>query len=160
MDEPKYPLFTDKEKAEIYNRAYNNTLATLKSQFKVRHRLENELLEDCYHVVAYYPTGSRYICSPAPVDTDEDFVVLLRPNSHKYIESWMSAEGYECNSKVYAGSKFWSFKGKDKGTLVNFITTEDSEFYNNFIIATEEAKERNLLKKEDRINLFKEFKVE
>jgi hypothetical protein len=123
------------------------------------HRIENELLDDCWHAIAYYPTGSRYICSPAPTDTDEDYVVLLRPGSKRYIETWMQAEGFELHGRQYNSAEFWSFKKNENGTVVNYITSDNPEFYENFILATEEAKSRNLLNKEDRIKLFEEYRV-
>lgn len=96
-----------------------------------------------------YPTGSRYICSPAPVGTDNDTVVFA---SEGYEQS-LAAEGFDYTmSEVDYGTQglFFSWrKGED-----NYIVTTDEEFYNRFVKATDLAKLLNLTRKEHRIALF------
>lgn len=113
------------------------------------------------NAISVYPTGSRVICSPAPTDTDEDFVVLLNQKLEvfEFVEL-MSDKGYECDGgEVYdilcelEDECGWaSFRSEDGKT--NYIVTYNEAFYNRFVFATDVAKSMNLLVKEDRKKLF------
>lgn len=103
------------------------------------------------------PTGSKFICSPPVLDTDEDWIVLVDDLgiTHKYLDS----EGYVVGGSFWVDAEtknksfpnyWWSYK---KGKQ-NLIITKSEVFYNKFVLATYVAKKLNLLKKEDRITLF------
>lgn len=96
-----------------------------------------------------YPTGSRYICNPPPIDTDNDTIVLA---SEGYEEA-LSADGFDYTmSEVDYGTQglFLSWRKGEN----NYIVTTDEEFYNRFVKATNLAKLLNLLRKEHRVALF------
>lgn len=115
--------------------------------------------EDILHLIdKITPTGSRVICNPAPTDTDQDFVVLLKPADElEVVEDFQNAEYDQDGDETYdilyeLGSGGWaSFR---KGDL-NYIVTFDEGFYNRFVMATDIAKDLNLLNKPDRVTLFK-----
>jgi len=106
--------------------------------------------EDC--IIKSYPTGSRYICDPAPTDTDNDTVILV--NGYYDWGSILLDDGWEDCGKEYAfphsSIQFRAFRKGEE----NYIVTEEDDFYLSYIKATEGAKALNLLKKEDRIALF------
>lgn len=111
--------------------------------------LENE------NIISITPVGSRVTCVPAPTDTDQDYLVLIKEGASNKITLDLiinkytldgKKEGYESEDNI-----FNSWKKDD----INLIVTEDKEFAEKFLIATKIAKENNLLRKEDRINLFK-----
>lgn len=95
--------------------------------------------------------GSRVTCSPAPTDTDEDWLVLMRGNPSEDL----AALGFtkDKGPKFYTGSDAGGFRSWRKGEL-NLITTEEPRFYDLFVTATALAKRYNLLAKGDRIALF------
>ena len=95
--------------------------------------------------------GSRVTCSPAPVDTDRDWLVLIKPGAEKLLpENGFSQDG---SPQFYTGNDNGGFRSWRKGEL-NVITTPDNEFFQRFITATALAKRFNLLNKQDRIALF------
>lgn len=101
--------------------------------------------EEC--VIQKWATGSRYICNPAPTDTDNDTVFLV--NGFHPWDDMLKAEGFEpCGD--YAGEEFEAYRKGEE----NYIITEDPEFFLSYVKATEAAKALNLLEKEDRIKLF------
>lgn len=104
--------------------------------------------EEC--VIKQYPTGSRYICNPAPTDTDNDTIFLV--NGFYDWKAALEADGWEYCGKDY--EKDGEFDAYRKGEE-NYIVTEDPEFYKSFVQATEGARALNLLNKEDRIKLFR-----
>lgn len=100
-------------------------------------------------VILSYPTGSRYICNPAPTDTDNDTVILC--NGYYDYASMLINDGWEdCGQQYEMPGDFMAFRKDEE----NLIITEDPEFFQTYIRATEGAKVLNLLKKEDRIALF------
>ena len=100
-------------------------------------------------ILAAHKTGSSYICNPPVTNTDIDWIILVS-GYYDYVtalqeEGWVTSE----NDK-YDRDFFTSFR---KGA-VNYIITEEDNFFYNFVCATEGAKSLNLLNKEDRIKLF------
>jgi hypothetical protein len=101
-----------------------------------------------------YQTGSSVICSPPVLDTDIDFVICTTSygklynflKDHEFQRSCVEEEEYDLESE--------EFECYRKGNI-NFIVTEDYEWYKKWVFATKVAKKLNLLKKEDRITLFK-----
>jgi len=114
-----------------------------------KHRGESlEEFETC--VIHSHATGSRYICDPAPQDTDNDTVFLV--NGYYDYETFLLKTGWECCGKDYEGeSEFSAFRKGEE----NYILTENEDFYLSYVKATEGAKALNLTNKEDRIKLFK-----
>lgn len=98
---------------------------------------------------AYSMTGSRYICDPPPMDTDEDYIVLAHDFSLSIL--YYEIHGFKkFQEKDYPDPNFISLRLGE----YNLIVTKSEAYYNRFCAATELAKKRNLLNKEDRINLF------
>lgn len=99
----------------------------------------------------FEPVGSRVTCSPPPLDTDEDFLALVKDDDEAWAE--LLSMGFETGTdRDYDGmaSNFISFK---RGQT-NVIVTEDEEWFKRFMAASHVAKRLNLLKKADRIALF------
>jgi hypothetical protein len=97
----------------------------------------------------WFPTGSRYICNPPPMDTDEDFCALVPASAD------MKALGFRQDGSpdFYTGNDNGGFRSWRRGSL-NVITTEDVDFFKMFKAATALAKHLNLTEKRDRIALF------
>jgi len=95
--------------------------------------------------------GSRVTCNPPPMDTDEDHLVLV-DDALKAVDT-LKDFGFEFDSKKYSGMGPLGFVSLRFGEL-NYIVTEDKDFFTTFLSATALAKRFNLLKKEDRIALF------
>lgn len=104
-------------------------------------------------VETFVPTGSRVICNPPPVDTDEDYIALVA-NDAKARKS-LTALGYTLEGlpDFYTGNDSGGFRSYRKG-VINLITTPDPGFYSLFKTATELARRFNLVNKADRIALF------
>ncbi len=99
-------------------------------------------------VLRSYPTGSRYICNPAPTDTDNDTVFLV--NGYYDYTTVLLNDGWEqCGNYEFAG-RFNAFRKGEE----NYIIIEDEKFFERYLMATEAAKALNLLNKEDRIKVF------
>ena len=95
-------------------------------------------------------TGSRYICNPAPMDTDEDWIAL---DVGWHLFTALGKAGFEKNTdpELYdAMPDFWAFRLGE----FNVVVTDEKSFFDRFCAATELAKTRNLLIKQDRIALF------
>lgn len=105
-------------------------------------------------VLAVHPTGSREICNPPPIETDDDYIVLVRDieKAELYLETSVLAtsEGSEPDDMFGNDSSFVSMRLGE----VNFILTQDLHFFSKFVLATKVARKLNLLKKDDRICLF------
>ena len=105
------------------------------------------------HVRLFKPTGSRAICTPPPMDTDEDWI-CFHPNQSKAIAA-LEYGGFrsEGNPQFYTGNDRGSFRSLRRGEI-NLILTDQLEFYDLFVSATELARRFNLTRKSDRIALF------
>lgn len=101
------------------------------------------------------PVGSRVTCTPAPTDTDEDWLVLLAPNKEETDLDAMRNLGFAQDGRpeFYTGSDAGGFRSFRRGD-VNIIITRDMGFFDLFMTATGLAKRFNLLDKGDRIALF------
>lgn len=96
-----------------------------------------------------FPTGSNYICNPPVTDTDIDEMFYVYSLEETKVE--LLSDGWkECGISEYAIGDWAAFrKGKN-----NALITQNKQHYDKFEAATELAKKRNLLKKEDRVKLF------
>jgi len=105
------------------------------------------------------PVGSRVTCSPPPIDTDEDFLLLVENMNDavsKLVDIGFSAhmtdeqiEEYKSLSGVSCG-RFKSLRFGD----VNYIITESCFFFDRFLTATHICKTMNVLDKQQRILIF------
>ena len=95
-------------------------------------------------------TGSRYICSPAPTDTDEDWIALDQLGR---LRRALEAEGFRLNTDEDLYENLPDFFAYRLGEF-NVVVTEERAFYDRFVAATELAKVRNILGKPERIALF------
>lgn len=95
------------------------------------------------------PVGSRVTCSPPPMATDIDYLVL--GNARK-IKKHLIATGFrpEYRSKYNYNSIFYSLRYNN----INVIVTSSKRFQRKFLLATSIAKELNLLEKYHRVALF------
>lgn len=102
------------------------------------------------------PCGSRVTCNPPPLDTDQDFLVVVPPGekSVSNIVSELSHMGFHWEGNVHyqmvAGDGFMSWRRED----VNFIVTASDEFARKHRTATALCTRLNLMNKQDRIALF------
>lgn len=96
--------------------------------------------------------GSRATCTPAPMDTDEDWLVLLLPNSKVQLEILLGMFGYVEGGSEDCCNMFTSFNHPSH--KYNFILTDNKEWHDKFMLATKIAKKLNLMQKDDRIDLF------
>jgi len=98
-----------------------------------------------------HPVGSRVTCDPPPVDTDEDWLVLVTDVPETRMKE--TGFGQDGSPEFYTGNDAGGFRSWRKGDL-NVITTQSDEFYRLFLTATYLAKRFKLQRKEDRIALF------
>ena len=103
----------------------------------------------------WYHTGSRAICNPPPLDTDDDYVVYTL--NHAGFEAWALRTGFTKTTPVDA-------EGYEEGEgefvtyrmgVLNLIVTESQDFYANWVLATDIARYLNVTDKAKRIALFK-----
>lgn len=95
------------------------------------------------------PTGSRWICDPPPMHTDEDWICLAE--TFETATNDLVAEDFEEEGEYREeGNNFLSFRKGD----VNLIVVTEEGYYNEFCLATKLARKYNLLQKRDRIQLF------
>lgn len=95
--------------------------------------------------------GSRATCNPPPTDTDEDYLVLVK-DAHDAVKN-LTALGFEFDNEKYKGLGPLGFVSLRFGDL-NYIVTQDKDFFDGFLSASYLAKRFNLTRKEDRIALF------
>lgn len=117
--------------------------------------------------LACHPTGSKVICNPPVLNTDEDWIVLCK--DHEFLErlidqGWGDCrddnqepeiDGLDIFGTVHRFNPYneAGFIALRKGDL-NLIVTHNVRFFSAFIEATELAKEMELNKKEQRVALF------
>ena len=104
--------------------------------------------ENLYY--SYFPTGSNYICNPPVEDTDIDTMYYVK-NLTETDEQLIKEGWTDCGKEGYKRQGIWKAYRKGK---YNAIITNSFDFYLKFEAATELAKKRNLLDKEERIELF------
>ena len=94
--------------------------------------------------------GSRITCNPPPKDTDED-VLLLTDDLNTLIGDCIEV-GFTRDGDATASypTEFVSLRN---GTM-NFIITDNEEFFKKFMLATHVCKSLNVLLKAHRICVF------
>lgn len=112
----------------------------------------------CWQELARHPTGSRFVCDPPVLDTDDDWVILVENLEYAKYEaarlSWYYADMgyYRADGSCEELAPFVSMRHSNDNS--NYIFTDDAEFYDRYVAATLLAKKYNLLNKADRIQLF------
>lgn len=112
-------------------------------------------------VVDYAPTGSREICNPPPMDTDEDWVVLIKNrDAMRELEKVLVIDGWLICGKDYEEAKRIdsTFKSYRKGEI-NLILTQNPLIYERYKFATRLCKYLNIKDKAQRIGVFTMVKV-
>jgi hypothetical protein len=98
--------------------------------------------------------GSRVTCDPAPVDTDEDILILCDSLTRLYAACASNGYTFDGDGKYIVEDgidpRFISIR---RGNT-NLICTEDPEFFDKFVLATSVCKKLNVLKKLDRVTVF------
>ena len=96
----------------------------------------------------YIPSGSRVICDPPVLTTDEDWFV--------WVSDWdeaaeiLCAEGFSPTTEQQDYTAFISLRK----AYLNICVTTDIDLYKRTVLATDLAKRFNLLNKQDRVDLF------
>ena len=104
------------------------------------------------YVQDYFPTGSRVICNPPIMDTDEDWAVLEVKHwspTRKTLGEVLNESGWDRGGSEAKGS----FQSWRKGEL-NIIIFHSPQGFAKYRLSTRITTVLNLQKKEDRINLF------
>ena len=105
---------------------------------------------------SFHITGSRFICDPPVLNTDEDYIVLVK-NPEAFDFDMVNTHVFETSYGEYAHPDGdYSFLSYRNGEF-NLIVTGNEKLYYRFVAATFLAKELNLTKKEDRIELFEKI---
>ncbi len=104
--------------------------------------------------IGIYQTGSSVICDPPVTNTDIDFIICT--GKQKQLDKFLTDNGFDNSTEDQVeyeleGEGFFCYR-KDN---VNLIVTTQYDWYLKWVTATKLAKKLNLLKKEDRITLFK-----
>lgn len=99
-------------------------------------------------------TGSSVICNPPVENTDIDFVICT--TSYYEICSFLIRNGFRqsCADEEEYDLENEGFECYRKNNI-NLIVTENYDWYKKWVFSTVVAMKLNLLKKEDRITLFK-----
>lgn len=100
-------------------------------------------------------TGSRYICTPAPTDTDDDYLVVLpSPSKMADLISALEEHGFSWDhGDEYDGDGESTFASYRLGKL-NLICTHSPDFAVKHRAATHVCKALNLLQKPQRVMVF------
>lgn len=99
--------------------------------------------------VDWFITGSSVICNPPVLDTDFDYVILVKYDSYE-LDTLLEQQGFKTNYADYDIEDFRSYKQGQ----INYILTDNIEWFEKMRVATNLAKKLNLLDKQQRINLF------
>ena len=97
----------------------------------------------------FFRTGSREICSPPPMDTDADFVVLDIRGTADFERNGFTLGTKEDLDK-YGATDFLAYRRGE----VNLIIVDDWPKFRAWKAATAAAKQMNLQDKQRRIALF------
>ena len=96
-----------------------------------------------------HPTGSKYICDPPVLTTDEDYYGLA-PNKETTISNLLEDGWTLCTENEYEDDAFTALR---KG-VYNLILLFTQEEYWTHVQTTNLAKRLNLTNKKDRVDLF------
>ena len=103
------------------------------------------------------PVGSRITCDPPVMNTDIDYLLLVRDDKwgafREHLDYIWSLDGSDIHPSQDITAAEDRFQSYSYGS-VNLIITLSRAFYDRFLAATSVAKRFNLLGKADRIALF------
>lgn len=99
------------------------------------------------HADSWEFVGSRVTCNPPPIGTDLDILCF----GDEAFEDVAVEYGFEPHPAYGDNRRFISYRNGD----YNLIVTSDEEFYEKFLVATSVCARLNLLKKEDRVMVFR-----
>lgn len=94
--------------------------------------------------------GSRVTCNPPPTDTDQDILVLFQPKQMDEAIDELDANKWVREGEYGSAAEFISYRRGE----INLVLTDEEEWFDLFLKATELCTEANFLKKEDRIKCF------
>lgn len=98
--------------------------------------------------------GSRVMCVPPPMDTDDDYVILTKPGKNVAFCAALSREGWALGGSDFlhtnGESPFKSFSMGD----VNLIVSGEVEWYEKMLVATRLCTNFNIVDKQTRIKIF------
>lgn len=130
--------------------AYTNTnYYKVKEEQKVAQSMLKSVRDVPYkYYESVFQTGSTIICSPPVTNTDEDWMFYTKDMSN--FQWYLMENGFK-----QGGSKgeqsYWSSWKKGK---LNFLLTDDIDYYDKFETATKVATKLNLKDKSQRVTLF------
>lgn len=105
------------------------------------------------YIISRFPTGSRVICNPPPMDTDEDWCILYDKVDFRTIDRVLVDRGYYYSGKYYnKTTKFRTYRHNTNP--LNLIMTRHLDWYERFQEATDIATQENILDKNERVELF------
>lgn len=113
-------------------------------------------LDNAMNLVAFSPTGSRFMCDPPVMDTDIDFVVLVV--DHDAASEVLTANGWakcvgENSDEEDSYDELGEFSAYRKDNF-NLIICDDRAYYMRYCAATLLSTKLNLLDKAERCALF------
>jgi hypothetical protein len=111
---------------------------------------ENQAWTDLGNLgLPFFRTGSREICSPPPMNTDVDFVVLDASGAGMFHKNGFQLGTVEDHEK-YGAADFMAYRRGE----VNLIVVDTWAQFKAWKAATAAAKQMNIKEKQKRIELF------
>lgn len=102
----------------------------------------------------FFPTGSYHICNPPVLDTDVDYIVLVRDLSFFGVKKTYDVDENSSMELLDMADEYPNEFISRRFGKINLIITDESSYYDAFVEATKVAKELNLTNKDERIVLF------
>lgn len=106
---------------------------------------------------SFVPVGSRVTSKQTFTrDNDYDFLIYLNPNDSNYFDSIAKfrSKGFNGTGDYGPSADFISMKKETTEYIANIIIVQTREHFEDFIFASNIAKDLNLTNKQDRIILF------
>ena len=114
-------------------------------------------LDNAMNLVAFSPTGSRFMCDPPVMNTDIDFVVLVVDHDAAaeslLANGWTKCEGENSDEENSSYDELGEFSAYRKDNF-NLIVCDDRAYYIRYCAATLLCTKLNLLDKAERCALF------
>lgn len=103
-----------------------------------------------HETCAYAPTGSRRICTPPVMDTDDDWIVYIPMDLSGEAADFLDQAGAQCNDSQMSYNDGVSYRYGE----VNLILLWDYQLFHRWVSATYWAAKFNLTDKRDRKDFF------
>ena len=114
-------------------------------------------LDNAMNLVAFSPTGSRFMCDPPVMDTDIDFVALVVDHDAASevltANGWTKCVGENSDEEDSSYDELGEFSAYRKDNF-NLIICDDRAYYVKYCAATLLCTKLNLLDKAERCDLF------